>query len=156
RLGQVFMNLLVNAAQAIEEGKFEDNEIRVSTYTDAQGYVVVDIRDSGGGMAPEGQRRLFTPFFTTKPVGLGTGLGLAICHRIIAAVGGEISVESVVGKGSTFRVRLPPAREGTHAATRAEPVSSAPASRRGRILVVDDEPSIISMVRRVLASEHDI
>src|SRR5262249_32269681 len=107
------------------------------------------------GMHPEVQRRLFTPFFTTKPPGVGTGLGLSICHRIIASLGGDITVESVVGKGSTFRVSLPSAPAGAVEAHVAEPTVSR-AVRRGRILVIDDEPWILSAVRRTLSSEHDV
>jgi len=155
RLGQVCLNLLVNAAQAIEEGSADANEIRVATYTDSQGRGVVEIRDTGAGMTPEVQRRLFMPFFTTKPPGVGTGLGLSICHRIIASLGGDITVESVVGKGTTFRVSLPAAPPGTIEAPPAEP-SVAPAVRRGRILVIDDEPWILSAVRRNLSFEHEV
>jgi CheY-like chemotaxis protein len=144
----------VNAAQAIDEGRVDTNEIRVSTYTE-QGRVVVEIRDTGVGMTPEVQRRLFMPFFTTKPLGVGTGLGLSICHRIIASLGGDITVESVAGKGSTFRVSLPAAPPGTIEAPPAE-VAVTPAVRRGRILVIDDEPWILSAVRRNLSREHDV
>jgi PAS domain S-box-containing protein len=155
RLGQVCLNLLVNAAQAIEEGHAEENEIRVSTLVDCAGRVVVEIRDTGAGMPPDVLRRLFTPFFTTKSVGVGTGLGLSICHRIISALGGEIAVESTVGKGSVFRIVLP----ADESEAVDEPVSAIVSStprRRGRILVVDDEPMILNIVRRVLAPVHDI
>ena len=93
RLGQVFLNLLINAAHSIPEGSANSNEIRVVTRADA-GRVVVEVRDTGTGIAAEHQRRLFDPFFTTKPQGLGTGLGLSICHTIVAALGGEIDFES--------------------------------------------------------------
>jgi CheY-like chemotaxis protein len=156
RLGQVCLNLLVNAAQAIEEGHIDSNEIGVSTYTDSHGRVVIEIRDTGGGMPAEVLRRLFTPFFTTKPIGVGTGLGLSICHRIISALGGEITVDSAVGKGTTFRVFLPPAPAGTTAAPQAPVQATEPPARRGRILVVDDEPSILSTIRRILADAHDV
>ena len=108
RLGQVFLNLLVNAAQAIPEGNPAGHEIRVATSTDARGRVVVEIADTGSGIPPEILERMFDPFFTTKPAGVGTGLGLAISRGIVAALGGEIQVESEVGAGSTFRVLLPP------------------------------------------------
>ncbi len=109
RLGQVFLNLMVNAIQAIEEGARERNEVRLTT-TLEPGWVVAEICDTGVGMGPEVLKRLFTPFYTTKPVGVGTGLGLSICHQIISRFGGEIRVQSELGKGSTFRVRLPRAR----------------------------------------------
>jgi PAS domain S-box-containing protein len=155
RLGQVCLNLLVNAAQAIEEGHAENNEIHVCSFVDGSGRVVVEIRDTGGGMPADVLRRLFTPFFTTKSVGVGTGLGLSICHRIITALGGEIAVESTVGKGSVFRLILPPAPPTEPEEPELIAVS-APAKRRGHILVVDDEPMILNIVRRVLATEHDL
>ena len=106
RLGQLFLNLLVNAAQAIPHGNATQNEIRVTT-TMSAGQVLVEIQDTGVGIPPENLTRLFDPFFTTKPVGVGTGLGLSICHGIVTAQGGRISVESHPNQGSTFRVLLP-------------------------------------------------
>src|SRR4029079_12566875 len=108
RLGQVFLNLLLNAAHAISEGETERNEIRVSTRTDGRGHAIIEIRDTGGGIPPDIRDRIFDPFFTTKAAGEGTGLGLWICSGILSALGGEISVDSDVGRGSTFRVMLPP------------------------------------------------
>jgi two-component system NtrC family sensor kinase len=110
RLGQLFLNLLVNAAQAIPHGNFQGNEIRLSL-TREEGGVLVAVRDTGEGIAPENLARLFDPFFTTKPVGVGTGLGLSICHGIITAMGGRITVESERGRGTTFRVFLPTVQE---------------------------------------------
>ncbi|HET9555182.1 MAG TPA: ATP-binding protein [Anaeromyxobacteraceae bacterium] len=107
RLEQVFVNLLVNAAQAIPEGRAEENEVAVSVGPGPGGQVVAEVRDTGAGMTPEVRAHLFEPFFTTKPVGSGTGLGLAICHGIVSAHGGRIEVESAPGAGSTFRVVLP-------------------------------------------------
>jgi len=108
-LGQVFLNLLVNAAQSIPEGSVDENEIRVSTRTDELGRAIVEVRDSGSGISPEVVPRIFDPFFTTQPAGAGTGLGLSICKNIVAALGGEIRVESRVPGGSLFRVALPAA-----------------------------------------------
>jgi len=116
RLGQVFLNLLVNAAQAIPEGaKVKDHEIRLTTHRDEHGWVVVEVRDSGMGIPPENLSRLFDPFFTTKPAGVGTGLGLSICHGIITGLGGRITVESEPGRGTCFRVLLPPSVPGSMA-----------------------------------------
>jgi PAS domain S-box-containing protein len=106
RLGQLFLNLLINAAQAIPHGNANHNEIRVTTLCEA-GQVMVEIQDTGVGIPPEHLTRLFDPFFTTKPVGVGTGMGLSICHGIVTAQGGRISVESQPNQGSTFRVVLP-------------------------------------------------
>jgi signal transduction histidine kinase len=108
-LQQLFLNLIVNAAHAIERGSPETNEICVITGTTAQGYAAVEVRDTGRGMSKELMNRLFTPFFATKPVGTGTGLGLSICSRIVTELGGTIAVDSVVGKGTTFRIALPSA-----------------------------------------------
>jgi PAS domain S-box-containing protein len=113
RLSQVVLNLLVNAAQAIPEGRPSENEIRVVTRRHAADRVVIEVCDTGSGIPPELKDRIFEPFFTTKPPGVGTGLGLSICHGIVCAMGGEITVESEVGKGSTFRVVLPTAHHAS-------------------------------------------
>ncbi|WP_437898292.1 ATP-binding protein [Sorangium sp. So ce124] len=107
QLGQVILNLLVNAAQALPEGKVSENEIRISTAPAPPGRVCIEVCDTGPGIAPELRSRIFDPFFTTKPIGEGTGLGLAICHGIVTSFQGEIDVESEVGKGACFRVLLP-------------------------------------------------
>jgi signal transduction histidine kinase len=112
RLAQLFVNLLVNAAQAIGPGGFETNEIRVITETDGQGRAVVRVQDTGQGIAGETIGRIFDPFFTTKPLGGGLGLGLFVAHGIVKALGGDIAVDSVPGKGTTFRVTLPPSERG--------------------------------------------
>ena len=156
RLGQVFLNLIVNAAQAIPEGEAERNEIRIATSMDSMGRVQVDIRDTGPGIPPDVLSRLFTPFFTTKPVGVGTGLGLSICHRIVTGLGGEIQVESVLGRGTTFRVLLRPAPRDASEQPLETALPQSLAVRRGRVLVIDDEPIIGHAVRRTLAKEHDV
>jgi signal transduction histidine kinase len=155
RLGQVFLNFLVNAAQSIPEGQADLNEIRVATSLGTDGRILIEIADTGSGMSPAVLKRLFTPFFTTKAVGVGTGLGLSICHRIVKSFGGDITVDSTVGKGSVFRVHLDP----TGGSVRAMPQVAAPSvrsARRGRILVVDDEPMVSTALRRVLAEDHEV
>ena len=154
RLGQVFLNLLVNAAQAIPPGCAETNQIGISVQLDPSGQVLVEIRDTGPGMPPEIVRQLFTPFFTTKPKGLGTGLGLSICQRIVTDLGGSLTVTSQVGLGTTFRVLLPtspepPPLEKTN-------VQAVAATKRGSILVIDDDAMIGTAVQRALRAEHDI
>ena len=156
RLGQVFLNLVVNAAQAIKEGSADKNEIRISTSTDAAGRGVVEISDTGPGMSPEVLGRLFTPFFTTKPVGVGTGLGLSICHRIVTGFGGSIEVKSEVGKGSLFRVSLLPAPAELGEEEGPTIARTPTDQRRGRILVVDDEPMVAKAVRRSLSPDHEV
>ncbi|MFL5354122.1 ATP-binding protein [Archangium sp.] len=106
RLGQVFLNLFINAAHAIEPGRMMENEVRVVARVSEPGRVTVEVRDTGGGIPPEHLRRIFDPFFTTKPKGVGTGLGLSVCHRIITALGGEIRVESEPGRGTCFFITL--------------------------------------------------
>ncbi|MBS2017956.1 MAG: PAS domain-containing protein [Deltaproteobacteria bacterium] len=110
RLCQVFINLLVNAAQAMEERPTSEREIRVRTRTDdVAGLVGIEIEDTGEGIAKERLSRIFEPFYTTKKT--GTGLGLSICHDIVKRMGGRIDVDSVVGKGTTFTVWLSTMRE---------------------------------------------
>jgi CheY-like chemotaxis protein/two-component sensor histidine kinase len=155
QLGQVFLNLIVNATDALPEGRFEDNEIRITTRLDAVGRVSVSIADTGRGIPVDIQPRLFTPFFTTKPAGIRTGLGLCICRRIVTSFGGEISFESVDGKGTVFRVLLQQAL----ATSRSEPGVShgeLARSRRGRVLIVDDEAAVTRAVKRLLGREHDV
>jgi two-component system NtrC family sensor kinase len=108
RLGQVFLNLIVNAAQALPEEGGDSAEIRISMWHE-EGSVVVSVQDTGKGIPEEHLSKVFDPFFTTKSVGVGTGLGLSICHGIITALGGRITVESKVGRGTTFQVFLPTA-----------------------------------------------
>jgi PAS domain S-box-containing protein len=157
RLEQIFLALLVNAMQAIEEGKPDENEILVSTRTDEHGKVVVEIADSGVGMSRELMARIFDPFFTTKPLGIGTGLGLSICHGLVRSIGGEIFVDSRVGFGSTFRVTLPSSSAAASAPTSSSRLASAPpAPLQGRVLIVDDEASVLSALHRALSGRHEV
>jgi two-component system, NtrC family, sensor kinase len=125
RFGQVFLNLLINAAQAIPIGQPDRNEIRVRLRS-LEEHVLVEVRDTGAGIPPEMRSRIFDPFFTTKPVGEGTGLGLFVCQGIVTRFGGEISVESEEGQGTTFRVIFPVARgfRGARGPTEVEPAAS--------------------------------
>jgi signal transduction histidine kinase/CheY-like chemotaxis protein len=155
RLGQVFINLLVNAMEAIPEGNANQHRIGVRAYTDAAGWAIVDVSNTGGGIPSDVQARLFDPFFTTKPVGQGTGLGLSICHGIVRSLGGDITFRSVSGKGTTFSVALPPSETPASVTPRGTPiVENAP--HRGSVLIVDDEVLFASSLRRLLAGEHDV
>jgi len=158
RLSQVFLNLLVNAAQAIAPGNVAANSIRLTTRMGFDGRVVIDIRDTGPGMSEDTCRRLFTPFFTTKPVGSGTGLGLAICQRIVESLGGTIVVESELGKGTCFSVRLPAAQAQSEAGATA--CCSLPErdsdGARGRVLVIDDNSMVLHSAGQGLRREHDL
>ncbi len=151
RLGQVFLNLLINAAQAIPEGAPDQNQVRICTRREEE-RVIVEVSDSGAGIAREHLPRLFDPFFTTKPIGVGTGLGLFICQNIISALGGEITVRSAPGKGTTMIVSLPAAK-----AEALDDADLAPAPERagGRLLIIDDEPMLCAALRRRLP-EHEV
>jgi PAS domain S-box-containing protein len=157
RIAQVFLNLLVNAAQAIPEGNPEGNQVEI-TVAPVAGRVCVQVRDTGCGIAEANLKRIFDPFFTTKPVGVGTGLGLAISHRIVTSLGGGIDVVSEPGRGSTFTVTFPAARRAADpgpevAAVAAEPGDGVKA-RGLRVLVIDDEPLFCRSMIRMLAAEH--
>jgi two-component system NtrC family sensor kinase len=102
QLNQVWMNLLANAAQAVSG----QGEVHITTNIE-DNWAVIAIRDSGCGISPELHARIFDPFFTTKPVGEGTGLGLSITYGIVERHGGTIKVESTIGAGTTFSVRIP-------------------------------------------------
>jgi len=154
RLAQAFLNLLLNAAQAIPEGSPSRNEVTVrANYDERDGMVVIEVRDTGIGMSAAVQARIFDPFYTLKPVGEGTGLGLTTCLAIVHAMGGSITVESEEGRGTTFRIRLPPAtRSATRDANTQPPASAA----RERILIVDDELTLLSSLRRALGRDLDV
>lgn len=104
-LEQVLLNLLINAVHACDK-----NDSRIGLKVDrlaATGEVVIEVSDNGSGIEEALLGKVFDPFFTTKPAAVGTGLGLYICHHHVESLGGTIEVESRVGRGSTFRVRLP-------------------------------------------------
>ncbi|OFX20583.1 MAG: hypothetical protein A2V77_21755 [Anaeromyxobacter sp. RBG_16_69_14] len=155
RLAQVFLNLLINAADALPEGASDRHTVTASTRTGTDGSAVVEVQDTGSGIAPENREKLFQAFFTTKPAGVGTGLGLSISQGIVRALGGRIEVESEVGRGSTFRVILPPAPE---TAVPAEKPAAPPARGCGTtsLLVVDDEALVGKAFERALGSEFRV
>jgi CheY-like chemotaxis protein len=140
RLVQVFVNLLLNAAQALPEAE-RDHFIRLRTGEDEIGRVLIEVEDSGHGIATEDLGRVFDPFFTTKPIGEGTGLGLWVCHSIITGHRGTITAESRLGEGTTFRVVLPPAPPVVEAAP-GEEDGAGLGALRGRVLVIDDDERV--------------
>ena len=150
RLSQVFVSLLVNAAQSLPESQVGSHEIRVVTSTDPAGRAVIEVHDTGRGIPAAILGRIFDPFFTTKPVGAGKGLGLFICHGIVTGLGGELSVTSEEGRGTISRVVLP-------AVVAPAPPVEAPSSvtSRAEVLVVDDEPAVGAVLRRVLR-DHEV
>jgi two-component system, cell cycle sensor histidine kinase and response regulator CckA len=154
-LRQVFLNLLLNAIQAIPQGEAHIHEIRITTRTDEQGRVVVEIADTGRGMPTEVAGRLFEPFFTTSP-SHALGLGLAISRDVIAALGGEISIHSVEGEGTTVRVVMPASQEVTARGSEMSidpPV--APTTARRRILIIDDDRPVAAAIAFELHA-HDV
>jgi signal transduction histidine kinase len=153
RLGQVFLNLIMNAAQALDEAGVKRNLVIVRSFDENQ-QVVVEVQDNGPGIAPEIVPRVFDSFFTTKPAGVGTGLGLPISQGIVRSLGGELSVESRPGQGATFRVSLPAV--AAVAVEAAPPVSRTEDVPRRRILAVDDEVLLLKAYRRMLNEHHDV
>ncbi|MBC7543359.1 MAG: PAS domain S-box protein [Candidatus Sericytochromatia bacterium] len=117
QLMQVFTNLLIRAAGTTDEGRGAPVAIRPRTYTDDAGRAVAEVRDNGDGIATDFLTRIFEPFATIQPMGPPLGLGLALCHAIVTDLGGQISVESTQGLGTTFRVMLPAARPGAPGVT---------------------------------------
>jgi signal transduction histidine kinase len=143
-LREVLTNLIFNAVDAMPQG----GRITIATASDAQA-VTIRVSDTGLGMSPEVRQRLFEPFFTTKKE-RGTGLGLSISYAIVKRHGGEITVESEPGRGSTFTIRLPLPREVSVQANRDafRPVPAV--SQTMRVLVVDDEPHVLTFLRQCL------
>ena len=155
RLSQIFLNLLVNAAQSIEMGDAENNEIRVTTRT-RMANVEIEVRDTGAGIPDAVRDRIFEPFTTTKGVGEGTGLGLWICHSLVTAAKGHIAIETELGVGTAFTVSLPLAlsdRPVPPSASQVRPGRLAPGLR---VLVVDDEVLIGRLIQAGLADEAEV
>lgn len=155
RLVQVFVNLLINAAQAMPDRAAQANRIVIRTRTDEEGLAVVEVIDNGTGIEPDRLSRVFDPFFTTKGLSEGTGLGLSICRNIVEDAGGTIEAQSEVGAGTTFVVRLPasdrPKREKPTTSVQRAPAVGA----RARVVVVDDEPLVGRSIRRALRG-HEV
>ncbi|UEM07855.1 PAS domain S-box protein (plasmid) [Skermanella rosea] len=155
-LHQVFMNIIINAQQALEAAPPDQvpgsgRTVWVSTAHDAAaGTVRIEIADNGPGVPEAVRGQIFDPFFTTKPIGSGTGLGLSVCHGIISAHGGSIAVEDRPGGGALFRVTLDACRAP------AETASAMLADGdcgNGTVLVVDDEPEVVSLLEEILKRE---
>jgi PAS domain S-box-containing protein len=160
QIHQVVMNLCTNAAHAmrasggvlrIELERQEVDEKAAAVAGLSPGvYVVLTVRDQGTGMDAATAARVFEPFFTTKKAGEGTGLGLSVVHGIVRSLGGAVAVESAVGKGSTFRVYLPSAPQAP-AGEAADPSLEATAAGE-HVVVVDDEPDVADLLRRLLGA----
>lgn len=152
QLTQVFVNLLLNAADAMEEVVRKRHVVRIAARPRGDDEVVVEVADTGPGIAASERERIFDPFYTTKAIGRGTGLGLSICRGIVGAFGGALEVDEAAGGGALFRVVLrvaEPAR--VEAAGRSVPEVAG----RLRVLVIDDEPLIARNLARTLHA-HDV
>lgn len=158
RVGQVFLNLIVNAAQAIEPGDLGRNSITVRARSIDADRLCVEVQDTGPGIPAQLLRRVFDPFVTTKPAGRGTGLGLSICRRIVHSLGGTIDIQSHPGQGTVVRVVLKRAIRAP--IPLSAPPPSISATRRAacqslRVLVVDDEPVIARLIQKALV-DHEV
>ena len=158
QLEQAVVNLAVNARDALPAGGKLELETRAVTLTSDPAradvrpgeYAELTVRDSGHGMEPATIARIFEPFFTTKPLGKGTGLGLAMVYGFIKQSGGHITVESVVGEGTTFRLLLPLVDEGSTQKAAANLPRTAGGAER--LLLAEDEDSVRRVCQRVLSS----
>ncbi len=153
RLGQVLVNLVMNAMQAFTSPSL-DSKIGISV-SQAGEEVTITVRDNGCGIAPEVLGRIFDPFFTTKPVGVGTGLGLSICHGIVSALGGRIEIESTLGAGTVARVMLRTWQTMATAPT-AITLPVVAMTARSKILIVEDDLFVAKSFQRNLAREFDV
>jgi len=151
QLQQVFMNIIVNAETEMRKAHGKG---RLIIKTEQTGNTIrLSFKDDGPGIARENLEKIFDPFFTTKEVGEGTGLGLSLSHGIISEHKGRIYAESEAGKGATFIIELPVVAEEEEKIERVEAVEEAGKPRGGRILVVDDEPVILTFLKKVLGGE---
>jgi PAS domain S-box-containing protein len=153
RLGQVFLNLLLNAAQALPERAADSHEVRVSTELHDAARVVVEVSDTGPGIPERMLERIFDPYFTTKPVGVGTGLGLSIGRSIVTSLGGTLTAANAPGGGAVFRVTLPVLR--AYSASDASPQSPRSHTPRPRVLIVEDEPELALALERALGDTYE-
>lgn len=162
QIEQVLMNLVVNARDAMPEGglltiETDNLQIDGASATGPEGpragqYVQLTVVDTGCGMDENVRSRLFEPFFTTKRKGKGTGLGLSTVYGIVTQSGGDISVRSEPGKGTTFRILLPRESSTTPSGINAPATSPAPSSGTETILVVEDELALRMILQRALTA----
>jgi len=156
KLEQVFLNLFVNAAQAIGKGTPERHSLAVRIEAVQPGFVRITISDTGPGLKPDVLDRAFEPFFTTKPPGVGTGLGLPICKSIVESFGGTIAVDSSTAHGTRVCIDLREHTGEPPASVRPSPLNDIPVSQRARLLIVDDEQSVGNVLARLLEASYDV
>ncbi len=156
KLGQVVLNLIVNASQALKGGDRDRHRIWVRIGTDAEGWATIEVEDTGPGIPAELRARVFDPFFTTKQQGVGPGLGLSICHGLISAMNGDITVLDGAQGGCLVRVRLPPAVVPVKVMVAPPLPVVAALSTTPRVLVVDDEAMVGKALCRSLQKDHDV
>ncbi len=157
RIGQVFLNLIVNAAQAIEPGDLSRNTITVRARSIENDRICIDVQDTGPGIPAQLLRRVFDPFVTTKLAGRGTGLGLSICRRIVDSLEGTIEIQSHPGQGTVVRVVLKRAARSPAPLSAPPPSTTAVRLASGRslsVLVVDDEPVIARLIQKALVGHQ--
>lgn len=162
RLSQVFVNLIVNAAHALQTVDRPARRIWVRGYV-REGEVRIEVSDNGPGISPENLNRIFEPFFTTKTGKEGTGLGLWLCKEIVKQLGGLIQVESTLGKGTAFCIRLPLAKErSSNASQEAEMMKTSKGllenkePPKPRVLFVDDDQAILRAYKRAFHRKYDV
>nr|WP_255216562.1 PAS domain-containing hybrid sensor histidine kinase/response regulator [Pseudenhygromyxa sp. WMMC2535] len=148
QLEQVFINLAVNARDAMPEGGRLTISSRIEQGEEGE-EIVVEVRDTGEGMDPEVVRRAFEPFFTTKAAGQGTGLGLATCLEIVQRFGGAMAVDSQLERGTTFWIVLPRVAEPVEIEELEGEVDGAFVGSE-RVLLVEDDPAVRELAARVL------
>lgn len=147
---QAIVAILLNAVDAVEQRLHASGVIRVSTRLLGAGQLAIEITDNGPGIPAHVRERMFDPFFTTKAVGKGTGLGLAIALQSVRGAGGDVEVDSEPGRGTTMRIRLPIVQGAPAAAATAVAPVVPTTTIVGRVLVVDDEPNVQRLMRRLL------
>ena len=149
QIGQVIMNLVVNARDAMPQG----GRLTIETANVSQ-VVMLAVSDTGCGMDNETRARLFEPYFTTKEPGRGTGVGLATVYDVVTQLGGQISVMSDAGAGSTFKIYLPRVPETALVETPvAPPGASAPVDSK-TVLVVENEREVRDLIREILQLQN--
>lgn len=155
KIVQIFVNLLINASQAIADAETTGHRVRIRSRREAD-ELVIEVSDDGPGIPDDVRARIFEPFYTTKPAEYGTGLGLAVCRDCVELHKGRIEVESELGRGTTFRVVLPFETGLPIASVPPARSSVAHMAQRPRVLLVDDDRMVRRSLRRSLSAQCDV